>query len=237
MTMRVREVMTTKVVTVTPDTKFKSIARLLERHRVNLLPVIDEEHRVVGVVSEADLLTKVDWQGRERPGRIERWLLLEDELRKAEGSLASQVMTTDVATTRPEATVNDVAHMMMISHVKAVPVVDEDNRLVGIVSRADLLKSFIRDDATIQRAVVEEVLRGALSIEPDAIAVVVKEGAVVLKGEVESRSLRNIIGSLAESVPGVVSVFNELDYRLDDHHLKTTQEPADNLTYSGPPLR
>lgn len=237
MTMRVRDVMTTEVVTVTRDTHFKSIARLLERHQVNLLPVIDEEHRVVGVVSEADLLTKVEWQGRGRPGRIERWLLLEDELRKAGGTLASQVMTSDVATTRPEVTVNHAAQLMLVSHVKALPVVDDDNRLVGIVSRADLLKSFVRDDNSIHHEVVEDVLRGALAIEPEAVSVVVKDGAVILEGEVDSRSLRDMIASMVGAVPGVVSVWNRLDYRFDDHHLKATREPADNLTYSGPPLR
>jgi CBS-domain-containing membrane protein len=237
MTMTVRDVMTTKVVTVTPDTHFKSIARLLERHRVNLLPVIDAEHRVVGVVSEADLLTKVEWQGRGRPGRIERWLMLEDELRKAQGTLASQVMTRDVATTREEVTVPHAAQLMMVSHLKALPVVDENGRLVGIVSRADLLKSFVRDDAAIHREVVEGVLRGALAVDPAAVAVVVKDGAVTLKGEVESRGLREMITSLVGAVPGVVSVFNTIDYRLDDRHVKTTHEPADDLTYTGPPLR
>jgi CBS-domain-containing membrane protein len=236
MTMRVRDVMTTKVVTVTPDTHFKSIARLLEHHRVNLLPVTDEEHRVVGVVSEADLLAKVEWQGRQ-PGRIERWLLLEDELRKAEGTLASQVLTGDVATIRPEATVNDAARRMMHSHVKALPVVDDNDRLVGIVSRADILKSFVRDDASIHREVVEDVLRGALAVEPQAVAVVVTDGAVILKGEVESRGLREMITSLVGAVPGVISVINAIDYRLDDRHVKPAPEPADNLTYTGPPLR
>ena len=234
MTTTVREIMTKKVVTITPDTDFKSIARLLQRHRVNLLPVIDEEHRVVGVVSEADLLSKVEWQGRH-PGRIERWLLLEDELRKAEGTVASQVMTRSIETSRPEETVNEAAKRMMFAHVKSVPVVDDDDRLVGIVSRADLLKSFVRDDAAIEREVVDGVLRGALAIEN--VSVVVKDGKVFLKGEVETRSLSEMVTGMVSAVPGVVSVFNVLDFRLDDRHLITTAEPADALTYSGPALR
>ncbi|HEV1998140.1 MAG TPA: CBS domain-containing protein [Candidatus Dormibacteraeota bacterium] len=236
MTTRVHEVMTTKVVTVTPDTDFKSIARLLQRHHVNLLPVIDKEHHVVGVVSEADLLSKVEWQGRH-PGRIERWLLLDDVLRKAEGTLASEIMTRDMETSRPDTTVSEVARRMMFSHVRSVPVVDENNRLVGIVSRADLLKSFVRDDAAIHSEVVDGVLRGALAIEPEAVTVVVKDGQVFLKGEVESRSLSEMVSSMVSAVPGVVSVFNAIDCRLDDRHLKTTAEPADALTYTGPPLR
>jgi CBS domain-containing protein len=237
MTMTVRDVMTTKVVTVTADTHFKSIVSLLERYRINLLPVIDQKHHVVGVVSEADLLSKVKWQGPDRPGRIMRWLLLEPELRKADGTVASQVMTRDVATTRPAATVHHAAQLMMVSHLKALPVVDEDDRLVGIVSRADLLKSFIRDDASIQREVVDDVLHGALAIDPAEVTVVVKDGAVFLKGEVESRMLRDMITRIVAVVPGVVSVANRIDYRFDDRHLKTTREPADDLTYTGPPLR
>jgi CBS-domain-containing membrane protein len=236
MNTRVREVMTEKVVTITPNTDFKSIARLLEHHRVNLLPVIDDEHRVVGVVTEADLLSKVEWQGK-RPGRIERWLLLDDELRKAEGTLASQIMTRDLETTRPETSVNHAAQQMMVSHVKALPVVDENQRLVGIVSRADLLRSFIREDAAIHREVIDEVLRGALSIDPATVSVVVKDGAVFLKGEVESVSLRDMITAMAGAAPGVVSVFSTIDARLDDRHLKAVHEPADDLTYAGPPLR
>jgi len=113
----------------------------------------------------------------------------------------------------------------------------EADRLVGIVSRADLLKSFLRDDASIHREVVEDVLSGDLAIEPEAVVVVVKDGTVVLPGEVDSRTLRDMMTRMVGAVPGVVSVFNRVTYRLDDQHLKTTREPADNLTYSGPPLR
>ena len=236
MNMRVREVMTKEVVTITPDTDFKSIARLLEQHRVNLLPVIDEEHRVVGVVTEADLLAKLQWQGR-RPGRLERWLLLEDELRKAEGSLASQIMTNNVEATRSEASVNHAAQQMMVRHVKALPVVDENQRLVGIVSRADLLRSFVREDAAIRREVIDGVLRSALAIDPATVSVAVKDGAVFLKGVVDSVSLRDMVTAMVSEVPGVVSVFNTIDGRLDDRHLNATHEPADDLTYTGPPLR
>ena len=235
MTTRVSDVMTTRVVTVTPDTDFKTIAGLLNHHRINLIPVIDSEHRVVGVVSEADLLAKLGWQGRN-PGRIERWLLADDEMRKAHGTSASEVMTAEVETVRPEATVAGVAQTMMADHVKSIPVVDSDDRLVGIVSRADLLRSFIRDDALIQDEVLESVLHGALSIDPDDVTVDVIDGTVVLHGEVESRSLKEMATRMVGEVPGVVSVVNAMDGRVDDHHLKSTREPADALTYSGPPL-
>ena len=237
MSLQVRDLMTKNVFIIAPDTDFKAIARLLDDHQVNLLPVLDAEQRVVGVVSEADLLAKVEWQGKGRPGRIERWLLLEDDLRKAEGRLASEVMTRNVATIGPRATVSAAAHMMRVNHVKAVPVVDEEGRLVGILSRTDMLKSFTRDDDLIQAEVAGEVLRDALSIGPDSVGVAVKDGAVTLSGEVESLSLCEIITRRVGAVPGVVGVVNEIAYRLDDHHVQATPEPADNLTYAGPPLR
>ena len=237
MTMRVQDVMTTEVVSVTPETDFKAIAQLLNQHRINMVPVLDAERRVAGVVTEADLLAKVEWQGRGRPGRIERWLLLEDELHKADGTLAAGIMTRDVASTRPEVTVSHAAQLMLQSHVKALPVVDGDGRMVGIVSRADLLRSFVRGDDVIQRDVEDGVLRGALALEPAAVTVAVKEGSVILKGEVESRSLQAMATRMVEAVPGVVSVFNDTEYRLDDRHPHTASEPADNLTYTGPPLR
>jgi CBS-domain-containing membrane protein len=236
MTLKVRDVMTTKVVTVTPETDFKTIATHLERHRINLLPVLDEERRVVGVVSEADLLAKAEWQGRKPPGRFERWLH-EDELKRASASVASEMMSRDVGTTKADVSVAHAAHDMHHLHLKALPVVDDDGRLVGIVSRADLLKAFVRPDASIRHEIIDGVLRGTLSIDPKSVQVRVNKGRVELKGKVESRSLSEIIARLVSAVPGVVEVSNALYYSLDDSHLRTAAEPADELTYTGPPLR
>ena len=109
MTLKVHDVMTTEVVTITPDTDFKTIATLLERHRINLLPVLEQERRVAGTVSEADLLAKAEWQGRKPPGRFERWLVRERTHENA---------------------------------VKRLPVVETEDRLVGIVTRHEVLKVF-----------------------------------------------------------------------------------------------
>jgi CBS-domain-containing membrane protein len=228
--------MTTGVETVTPNADFKSVAQLLRSHHIDLVPVVDDERRVVGVVSEADLLAKVQWQGRH-PGRIERWLLLDDQLRKAEGTLASQVMTLDVEAVGPDASVNEAAQRMMVNHLKSMPVLDSERRLVGIVSRGDLLRSFVRDDAAIHREVAEDILAGALAIDPAAVTVVVREGKVFLKGEVESWSLGEMAVRMVGAVPGVVTVVNALDNRLDDRYPKFATEPAQALSYSGPPLR
>lgn len=226
MTKQVSDAMTTEVVTVTPDTRFKTIVSLLESHHVNLIPVIDDERRVLGIVSEADLLTKVGWADRVPPGRIERWFKAAGELRRVEGILASEIMTRAVDTITPEMTVSDAAQEMTVSEVKVLPVVDEHERLVGIVSRTDLLKTFVREDASIQREVVEGVLRGALAIEPEAVAAVVEDGAVVLLGEVESRGLHDIIENMVGAVPGVISVVNRLEYRADGHLLEASRDLA-----------
>ena len=236
MRLKVRDVMTADVVTVIPDTDFQTIARLLDGRRINQLPVIDEERRVIGIVSEADLLSKAEWQGRGRLGWFERWLL-EDELKRASASLASQMMTRDVVTIGADASVTRAAHDMRYHVVKALPVVDVAHRLVGIVSRADLLKTFVREDSAIRDEVREEVLRHTLTIDPDSLQVTVHGGTVQLEGIVESRGLMEIVAHLVEQVAGVVNVQNELGFTLDDRNTRREVEPADNLDYSGPPLR
>lgn len=233
MTKHVSDAMTTEVVTVTPDTRFKTIVSVLESHHVNLIPVIDDERRVLGVVSEADLLAKVERADRVPPGRLERWFMAAGELHRVEGTLASEIMTRAVDTITPEMTVSDAAQEMTVSEVKTLPVVDEDERLIGIVSRTDLLKTVVREDASIQREVVEGVLRGALAIEPEAVAAVVEDGAVVLLGEVESRGLHDIIEYLVGAVPGVVSVVNRLEYRADGHLLEASRDLAGRVTTPG----
>ena len=236
MRLKVRDVMTTDVVTVSPDTDFQTIARLLDGRHVNQLPVIDDERHVIGIVSEADLLSKAEWQGRGRLGWFERWLL-EDELRKAAASLASQMMTRDVVTIGAEASVTQAAHDMRYHVVKALPVVDDSRRLVGIVSRADLLKTFVRDDAAIRDEIREEVLRHTLAIDPDSLRVTVDSGMVRLEGMVESQGLSRIVGHVVEQVAGVVGVQNALDFSVDERRTERQVEPADNLDYTGPPLR
>lgn len=230
----VGDLMTTMVVTVSPTTDFKTIARTLRAYNIGSVPVVDGGDRVIGIVSEADLITKLSWTG-DRRHAIERWILA-DELEKAAGGTAAEVMSREVVTIGPEAKMEHVARLMRTHHLKAIPVV-RDGRLVGIVSRADLLKAYVRDDSEVRDEIAKDVLRERLWIGPEEVHASVDSGRVTLIGRVESRSLAEIAGHLVEAVPGVVEVDNRLTWALDDRHPRFDHEPQDDLTYTGPPLR
>jgi CBS-domain-containing membrane protein len=134
-------------------------------------------------------------------------------------------MTTPVVTARPEWAVVEAARAMDRRKLKRLPVVDETGRLVGIVSRCDLLELFLRHDTAIRDEITEEVLGQTLWLAPEAVSVSVRDGVVTLSGTVEKRSLIPIIERLCRSVDGVVSVHQTLEYTLDDSHLEATPPP------------
>ncbi len=194
MNLTVQDVMTRAVVTVAPETPFKEVAELLEAYHISAVPVVDSEG-LLGIVSEADLLDR-------------------------RGETAADVMSHPVQTIRPSASVAEAARLMHRRRVKRLPVTNAGGELVGIVSRSDVVKSFLRSDLAIASEIREDVLRSTLAIDPDDVQVEVDEGVVTLKGRLETSSLVKIVGRLIEAVPGVVAVHDELTYRLDDHDLK-----------------
>jgi CBS-domain-containing membrane protein len=231
----VQDVMTSPVITVTPDTDFKAVAQLLRGYNIGAVPVVDSEQHVVGIVSEADLIAKASWK-RTHHGRLRRWLLMEDD-RKAAATTTAELMTPEVVTIGAEASLNEAARLMRTQFLKTLPVVTGDGRLVGIISRADVVKTYARDDAEIRREIRTDVLREKLWIDTRGVDALVEAGRVTLVGLVESRSLAEIAGHLAEAVPGVVAVDNRLQWSNDDRHARFEQEPVDNLRYTGAPLR
>lgn len=225
MTWTVRSVMTTDVVTVSPQTTYKEIARLLDERRVGAVPVVDPDRRVVGVVSRADLLLK-----EERPTAGVGGLLIHPrgDAARAAGRNAAAVMTSPAVTIGPDATLTEAARVMHRRAVKRLPVVDAAGRLTGLVSRADLLQPFLRGDDEIAREVRVDVLRNALAIDASAVKVGVHDGVVRLEGTVETRSLAAITTRLIEDVAGVVGVDDRLAWRFDDRHVHL--EPAPLVT-------
>ena len=218
-TRRVRNVMTKEVVTVNEQAGFTEMVRLMAVHKVSALPVVDDDGRVIGLVSAADLLRKEEFQDeqngshwlegrRQRAGRA-----------KAAGRTAAEVMSAPAITIDPEATVPVAAKRLAWHGIKRLPVVEEGGRLVGIVSRADLLRLFLRDDDAIHREIVDEVLLRALWIEPSTVMVSVKDGVVSLIGHLERKSLVSMTIHLTRTVPGVVDVVSRLTYELDDDRL------------------
>jgi CBS domain-containing protein len=212
----VKDLMTTPVVTVGPATPFKEIVARLAEHRVSAVPVVNDAGLVLGVVSEADLLLR-----EESPDPDADRPLLWTKRRRAEhdkaaATVARDLMTIAVVAITPEATVAQAARRMHSANVKRLPVVDRSGRLVGIISRSDLLKVFNRPDGAIRREIIEEVIVGAFMLDPDRFFIQVQEGMAVLEGRVERRSLLPLLVRAVRGVEGVVQVENRLSYALDD---------------------
>ncbi|MGW0885483.1 CBS domain-containing protein [Streptomyces sp. NPDC002671] len=211
----VEELMTRDVVRARRDTPFKELVRLLAENDVTAVPVVDDLERPMGVVSEADLLRKgadqADPSGRVPVPDLEAW-----ERAKAEGSRAEELMSAPAVCARPEWTVVEAARLMEAQHVKRLPVVDEADRLLGIVSRGDLLRVFLRRDDAIREEITGDVLRRTMGLEPSDVTVEVRDGRVALGGSVEYRSLIPVIEQLCRGVDGVVSVAADIAHRTDD---------------------
>src|SRR6266545_77755 len=220
MRRRVQEVMTTTVATVDERTPFKQIVRLLSERRVSALPVLDAAKRVVGVVSEADLLRKEEFPEGPGGGRVFESRHQRVARAKAAGDTAAELMTAPAVTVGADATVAEAAKLLARHGVKRLPVVDEAGRLLGIASRADLLKVFLRSDEDIRREVRDEVFQRVLWIDPDDVAVEVRDGLVTLEGVLERRSLIPIAVRLVHGVDGVVDVVDRLTYEADDAQIE-----------------
>jgi CBS-domain-containing membrane protein len=212
---RVGEVMTADVVSVAEDTPFRKIVDLIEERGISGLPVVDRSRRVVGVVSEADLLAKVEFAGTAAGPRLFEGHRSRAARGKAGGGVAAEVMTTPAVTVSPDVPVPAAVKLMASTGVKRLPVTDATGCLVGIVTRSDLVKVFLRSDEQI-RADVAADLAQVPGLEPEEVRVEVADGVVVLTGEVPRLSLVSVTSRLAERVDGVVRVVNRLTHRYDD---------------------
>jgi CBS domain-containing protein len=212
----VRDVMTEDVITADPQTPYKEIVERMARGGVSALPVVDEGGRVVGVVSEADLLHKVEVSGEDSHRRLLERRRRRAHREKAAGDSAGEVMTRPAITIAPDATLAEAARLMEAEQIKRLPVVDPQGRLVGVVSRRDLLSVYTRPDDDIRRDIIDRVLRGVLALEPSQVDVTVDEGVVTLTGQVNRRSTTEIAVRLVRGVEGVVDVVNRLGYEYDD---------------------
>lgn len=213
---KVRNVMAREVVTVTEQTPFTEMVRLMAVHKISALPVLNSDGRVVGLVSEADLLRKEEYQDeQDAPNWLERRHQRVARA-KAAGRTAAEVMSAPAITIDPDATVPMAARRLARHGIKHAPVVDDQGRLVGIVSRSDLLRLFLRDDEAIHREIVDDVLLRALWIEPGTVLVTVQDGVVTLTGHLEHESLVPMAVHLTRTVPGVVDVVSRLTFEQDD---------------------
>jgi CBS domain-containing protein len=212
----VRDVMTTEVAAVEPSTPFKEIAARLVRHRISEVPVLDADRRVLGVVTGADLLLKEEHFDQEAKARLVWSRRRRREREKAAAGVAGQLMTAPAVTVWPTATIAEAARLLHDAGLQRLPVVDETDRLVGIVDRADLLTVFTRPDQAIEREILDDVIADDLGMAPNRFFIDVDNGVVVLQGRAERRSLIPYLLRAVHGVEGVVRVEDRLTFDRDD---------------------
>jgi CBS domain-containing protein len=205
--------MSVDVLTTTPETPLKEAAALLAERRISGVPVVDEDGAVVGVLSEADILVKT---GAELPrAGLLGWLLEPDlDLHDKIGArTVGEAMSAPAVTITPSRLVHEAAARMITESVNRLPVV-EHGTLVGILTRADVVRAFTRTDAEIADEIREEILRRTLWLEPGSVTMDVVEGAVRIEGEVETEADAELLPVFVSRVPGVVSVQADIRARV-----------------------
>jgi CBS domain-containing protein len=216
MNAKVRDVMTTHVVAVRLNATYKDIASRLRELRVSAFPVLDDDNNVVGVVSEADLLTKEALESsvyRRMDG-----ILHGRERAKAAAVTAADLMTKPAVTISQHDLVTTAARLMYSRKLKRLPVVDDDGHLIGIVTRTDVLAVYSRPDAEIQHDVVQDVIVGMVLTDPARFTVTVRDGVVTVEGMPETASVgRDMIDEIRH-VEGVVAVRDRLTYPPELRH-------------------
>jgi CBS domain-containing protein len=209
----VKDVMTAQVFSVRKDTPFGQLADRLRQYRVSAFPVLDEAGQVTGVVSESDLLAKLALGGGEdgTPGMI-AGLLHQHQVEKARAVTAGELMTSPAATISPDDTLEAAARLMYVRRVKRLPVVDESNHLIGIVSRADVLAFYDRPDREIGEEIGDDVAVCESQADAARLDVSVTDGIVTLTGRPRTCTQGHDIARRARHVRGVVAVRDRLDY-------------------------
>jgi CBS domain-containing protein len=213
----VRDVMTEDVVSVRLFTSYREIVEIMARRKVGALPVLDPGGRVVGVVSETDLIATQVIGPEIEPGGWNRFSRAGRKARAKRGVLdARRLMTQPPITVPLDAGLARAAYLMRRHNVRHLPVVDGDDRPLGIISRGDLLRVFLRPDAEIREDIRHDVLADTLELPEDAFQVRVDGGVATLSGNLELASTAAAAVRLAATVPGVVDVVDQLTWTTDD---------------------
>jgi CBS domain-containing protein len=229
---KVKNVMSTEVSTVREGTPFKDVVRTLARNDVSAVPVVDGDNRVLGVVSEADLLIKQGTQELDLSRSLLAWWRGRRNLRRATATTAGQLMTRPAITVDADATAAAAARTLTEHNVKRLPVVGVDGRLVGIVSRKDLLSVFLRKDEDIRAEIVERVFeRGiGIAVNPATVTVHVHHGEVTVTGQLDLKSQVSLVEDMTRHIDGVVDVAVSMSYRNDDTRTHVPEAMAVDIT-------
>lgn len=226
------DVMTFDVVSVKENTPFKEIAGLLAEHRISGLPVVDDDDKVIGVLSETDLLQR---QARRDSGADSSRLLrrlhtARTSAAKSRALTARTLMSSPPVTVRTDDSVALGARVMTARRVERLPVLDEEDRLVGIVTRRDLLRVFLRPDDEIRSEIVQEVVVRTLLLAPQTVDVTVEDGVVTLAGDLERTSEVAVAGRATARIDGVLAVRNRLTARFDDDRVRPVPTAVHGVT-------
>jgi CBS domain-containing protein len=211
MNSTVKDVMTTHVLWVRVNATYKDMAQRLRQFRISAFPVVDDQMRVVGVVSEADMLPKEGMDDAEGLAGMLDGIMHRKQHEKAEGVTAGDLMSSPAVTVTPDDTVEHAAQLMYSRGLKRLPVVNAVGHLAGIVTRTDILAVFDRPDADIRKEVAGLVLRDLMQ-DPRQFKVTVKDGIVTLHGEPQTAELGHELIRKAKHVQGVVAVRDRLSY-------------------------
>lgn len=209
--MKVADVMNRDVVVVSPRMPLKEVARVLVNRHFSGVPVVDDDGKVLGVVSEGDILVKERGPGAAT-SIFGRALELETWANKHDARDAGDAMTAPAVTIGPLRSVSEAAALMLDRGVNRLPVVDADDKLVGIVTRSDLVRAFVRDDVEIAREIRDDVLLRTLWESPDRFRVRVHGGEVTLAGKVNDAHSAGILVRFVERVPGVVNIRSRITW-------------------------
>jgi CBS-domain-containing membrane protein len=220
MSSTVKDVMSTHVIAVRQRAGYKEMAAMLRDQRVSAFPVIDDDNKVIGVVSETDLLAKEALEGTVP--RTLQSLTRQRVRSQVNGLTAADLMTKPAVTIGPDKPVTDAARLMFNRRVKRLPVISDDGTLIGIVTRSDVLSVYSRPDAQVQHQVIQDLILGTFLCDPDQFTVTVKDGIVTIEGTPETSRVGQDIVDAIRHMEGVVAVRDRLSYPMDSPYLPMT---------------
>jgi CBS domain-containing protein len=208
--------MTKHVHVANPLTPFKLLVRLIEENRISAIPIVDQQGVPIGIVSESDLLLKERRHELESSEGLLHVQRRRHQRAKAEGTVASEVMTSPAITVASGTSLSQAARLMQERNVRRLVVVDDRGRIAGIVSRSDLLQVFLRTDEDLRDEIAGKLIPAVLLSSPESVGVDVRWNIVTLSGDVDRKSDAEILTRLTRELDGVVGVVDLLSYRWDD---------------------
>jgi CBS domain-containing protein len=219
--------MTSRVHVAGPLAHFKYLVRLLEENRISAIPIVDQQGVPIGIVSESDLLLKERRHELEASQDLLHIQHRRHDRAKADGMVASEVMTSPAITIPVNTMLSDAASLMHEKNVRRLVVVDGHGRIAGIVRRSDLLQVFLRSDDELRDEIAGTLIPALLPASPGSVGVDVLENVVTLSGDVDRKSDAELLTRLTRELDGVVGVVDQMSYAWDDSAaVPATSQPS-----------